>query len=315
MGLKFWASVPRTLAQTGEEERPPGSLDQERSKIASQIQAFVKELPQKVDYRIAIMPGHGSLGKYAGRLFQYAKEPIVLDSAKMSIDQISQSLSNSLNHLPGDSGSDGGEEGLYSLAQGFSGKSLSNIQKQGFLRSDAALAVVFISDENDICYRYPEDAVGVLDPDHREGPAFERDCANVTPERVLALVKNHMGRRPLLINGIVYTNPDTVPHSGENEIGHGYLDLISLNHGVAVDLAQTDFHQGLSAIGQLASQRLTLISRFPMEVSNNIDPKSLRVRIDGQPVAAQIEGNEIVLGDDLGEAKSIIEAQYCSFKF
>jgi len=44
------------------------------------------------------------------------------------------------------------------------------------MRPDAALAIVFVSDENDICYRYPASITPVVDGDKLEAPAFIRDC-------------------------------------------------------------------------------------------------------------------------------------------
>ncbi len=288
-----------------------GSLNVERGAIASEIGAFVDQIPSTVDYQVAIMPAHGSRGSHAGKLWKYKNEPYVLKSKEMSVDAISASLIKSLTHMQGDYFADGGEEGLYSLSRSVDNGMINAIQAHGFMREDAALAVIFIADENDICFRYPDDLTPVPDPDKLEAPAFKRDCKDITPESVLNKVKAHMKNRPLLISGILYTNEASMPKDGENEVGHGYLDLIRLNKGLAIDLSGKHYHEGLADIGSLATRRLRLISEIPLEHTENIDPTSLTVAIDGKPVDATIEGDKVKLGDELGEEKSYVQIQYC----
>lgn len=288
-----------------------GSLDSERGQIANQLDSFVMELPQTLDFRIAVMPAHGSKSSYAGKLYQKTDLPLILDSTKISIATMRSHLMMTLKGMPGDDYSDGGEEGLYSLNRALEPDSIAKLKTQGFLRDNASLAVIFISDENDICYRYPSSVIRVPDPEKREIPAFKLDCGNVTPESVYAKLKNYMGSRPLLVSGIVYSNPTTIPKSGENEMGYGYLDIISLNKGVVADLASTNFHEGLAAIGKMMNVRLNLLSEFPLQFKENIDPKSLTVMIDGKKVAAQIVGDSVQLGSEIGVENSLIEASYC----
>lgn len=290
-----------------------GSLSEERAKIASEIKALVQEIPSSVDYQIAIMPAHGSRSSLSGKLWNMKGEPLVLSINKMSVDQISTSLGKSLLNMVGDSYSDGGEEGLFSLSQGLSSNGLELARQQGFFRADAALAVLFVSDENDICYRYPNGLVQVPDPEKAEGPAFVRDCSNITPSSVYSQLLALQQDRPLLVSGAIYTDLTTISNNGENELGYGYLDIIALNQGIKVDLAQPSFHDGLKKIGELIHKRLQLKNRFALSHVQSIDPKSLRVSIDGNQVKAEYIAGGIQLFEQLGGFGSQIIANYCEF--
>ncbi|MEK6579130.1 MAG: hypothetical protein AABZ55_07875, partial [Bdellovibrionota bacterium] len=174
-----------------------GSLDVERAGVAAGIDSFVAELPSTVDYQVAVMLAHGSRSSYSGRLWSGSSSfPKVSRSSTMSLSTIRANLTYNLTHVASDTFSDGGEEGLYGLTQGLQGTQLSESRSLGFFRPDAALAVVFISDENDICADYPAGVVPVPDPDNLEGPAKIRDCNGITPETVLAKITQFQGDRP-----------------------------------------------------------------------------------------------------------------------
>ncbi len=288
-----------------------GSLNKEREKIATEIGAFINQLPNGLDYQIGILPAHGSRGSHSGALWKYKNEPIVLKSTVLTQLEISNSLVKSLTHMQGDYFSDGGEEGLYSLNRSLDNGKLNSIQAHGMLREDAALAILFIADENDICFNYPKDLVPVRDPDKLEESAFKRDCKGITPESVYSKLVSHMKDRPLLISGIIYTDNLTLNKDGENEVGHGYLDLINLNKGNAIDLANSSYLEGLKSIGNLTSQRLQLFDRIELEHTQNLNPDSLKVDIDSKSVEAIIEDENVLLIGDLGSAGSEIKISYC----
>lgn len=288
------------------------SLDEERVSIAAEMNAFVEELPRTVNYHIGVMAAHGSVSKHTGRLFQTGSNPAVLKSSEMSIADISKALVDNINNIPMDYYSDGGEEGLYSLSKALDDSNLATSRTLDFFRPDAALAVVFIADENDICYRYPASITPAPDGDKLEAPAFDRDCANIFPETVYDKVKLYMQGRPLVLSGILYNNATTMGvRGGEDEIGYGYLDLIKLNKGLSVDLAVADYHKGLKDIGALATKRIKLISEVKLKYNQNIDPASLTASIDGKKVPAQIIDGIIQLGDELGMSNSLVQFNYC----
>ncbi len=289
-----------------------GSLREERPSIAREIGAFVDELPQDVDYQMAVMLAHGSRGSGSGKLWKYKNDRHVLASSEMSFDEIRDQLVYKLTNVRTDSHSDGGEEGLYSLNRALDHGMLTAARAHGFFRPDAALAVIFIADENDICARYPDGVTPEPDPQGKEGPAFERDCGNILAESLYGRLKELQGDRPLMIAGILYNENSVIPQGGENEIGYGYLDLIRLAQGISIDLSGQRFHEGLEAIGALVNKKLTLRSRFPIEYSN-IDSINMSVKVDGVEVPFEYlaETNEVHLTDDLGKEGSEILITYC----
>jgi hypothetical protein len=198
-----------------------GSLDVERGAVANGIDSFVAELPLDADYQVAVMLAHGSRSNHSGRLWKHGNHPYVLNSKTMSLPEIRSHLHANLTNVSSDWHSDGGEVGLYSLQRGLDKGPLTSSRAHGFFREDAALAVVFISDENDICAKIPEGVTRVYDPDRLELSAFARDCKGVSPETVLEAVKTLQGDRPFFIGGILYNNLSTIKNNGENELGYG----------------------------------------------------------------------------------------------
>jgi len=289
-----------------------GSLESERPEIVDGIDSFVAQLPPEIDYQAAVMLAHGSKSSQSGRLYQRDTEPLVLNSKYMSVDEIRNYLKFKMSRVISDGESDGGEEGLFSLSRAFESKHLEDMQDYNFLREDAALAIVFIADENDICARYPDGVTPVYDPDRAEGPAFVRDCEFVTPESVLAQIREHQQDRPLLISGIIYNQQSQFPSGGENEIGYGYLEMINLANGVSIDLAGGHFNEGLAQIGILATKKLNLITEFELSKSN-VDSNSIKIFVDRSPVPFNYvqQLNEVHLIGEAGTEHSEVLIAFC----
>lgn len=290
------------------------SLVEERKAIANGIGDFVNELPRDIDLRVAVMPAHGSRGSHAGQLIKAKNEPYVLDLKKMKLDDLRYWLVKKITNPPSDYHADGGEEGLYSLQRSFDNGMRDSNRAHGFYRTDAALAVVFISDENDLCARYPEGVTRVYDPDKLEIPAFKRDCANITPENTLQRLREFQAGRPLLVSGILYRPDLPYPKVGENEAGYGYLEMIEQANGLVVDLAGKKMNEGLRAIGALATKRLHLMTEFKLaHVSSPIDVDSLRVSVDG--AASEFDYQEssftVRLTGPAGQERSQVSIRYC----
>jgi hypothetical protein len=291
------------------------SLNPERNAIANGISALVEAFPAEVDYRVGVMLAHGSLSAHSGALYQQDSEPVILNSNELTVEEIKTHLQSKLANPapPRDWSADGGEEGLYSLSKSLDADAIAATQELGFYREDAALAVVFISDENDICARYPKGVVPVVDFNNLEGPAFDRDCANVTPMSVVEQLRALKGDQPLFLGGIVYNNLATVPNlNDEDEYGYGYLDAIALANGISVDLANPNFQEGLTDIGELVTVQLNLFTVFELNHAN-IDPTTIEILIDGNPVAFNFipETNEVHLTEFAGQAQSVVEISYC----
>ncbi len=287
------------------------SLYDERGRVADGIDAFVRALPPDVDYRIAVMLAHSSKSQYAGKLWKYGGRGPVLNSKTKTLDQIRADLRYLLLNTADDWYGDGGEEGFFSLLRGLNETNLAQSRALGFFRPEAALAVVFISDENEMCAKYPEGVTRAQDLEGLEAPASARDCAGITPEAVHATVKNLQGVRPYAFGAIVYNNHDTYPRKGENEYGYGFMELIQLTSGVSIDLAGTHYSEGLEELGTLASIKLQLLADFTL-ARPKIDVSTLKVYVDGaESLFGYSEGTNEVHLTNPGRARSTIDLNYC----
>ena len=291
-----------------------GSLDAERQEVADGIKNFIGQLPPGTDFNVSVVLGHGSTSARAGQLYRTDyNEPIVLKSTELSITDLQTYLKKKLMYVKTDNDSDGGEEGLYSTSQAIKGGNLANAQSLGMFRADAGLAVVFIADENDICARYPVGVTPVVDPDNKEGPAFIRDCEDITSAGVYGQLKNLKGTLPLAIGAVIYTGEGAIPAGGENEIGYGYKEIVALNSGVLVDIASHNVTADLATIGQLAGFNLMLITEFQL-THTNVDPDTIRVYVDGVLVPHTFTAgtNSVhVEPTKCGAAGTVIVIKYC----
>lgn len=286
-----------------------GSLDIERGEIANGIDAFVKELPVDTDFRIGVMLAHE--GTWSGKLYQESKEAVVLDSKKLTLTKIRDQLKTKLTKVKSENSTDGGEAGLYSFMRALDSDRLADSKAKGFFRDDAAWAFVFVSDENDICARYPAGVKPVPDSENLEVPAFKRLCGPVTPEAAYSKLNSVHHAQPFLVSGIIYNNPKTMPKSGENEFGYGYAEFISLAKGISVDMAGSHYREGLANIGRLASTKLTLIDLFTL-ARTEVDLTTLKTMVDGlvAPYEYRELTNQVFLPEP-GIAESIIDINYC----
>lgn len=290
-----------------------GSLDIERSSIGEGVDAFVGALPADANVRIGVMLAHA--GTWSGKLYRYGTVgPYVLDTQSMSLADIRTVLRQRMQKVATENETDGGEVGLYSLSRALDADRMAESRSLGFFREDAALAVVFVTDENDICARYPEGITPVYDPDRKEAPAFNKYCQNLTAESTYLKLREFQKERPLLVSGIVYFEESNIPASGENEIAYGILDIIRANNGLMVDLAGGRFYEGLANIGSLVTKRLNLITEYPLDnKGQEIDESTIAVEVDGSQVPFNFDSlvSEVHLTGYAGLENSEVYIGYC----
>lgn len=128
------------------------SLNEERKRLATDLPAFVQALAPEMDYRIAVMLAHGPSSPHSGRLYSPAGVPKVLSSKSLSASQIQSYLSRTLGQSVADVDQANGEMMMDSLMRSLESGRYAELQAQGFYREGAALSIVFVTDENDICY-------------------------------------------------------------------------------------------------------------------------------------------------------------------
>lgn len=290
------------------------SLDTEREAIANAIDLFVRELPENTDFQIGLIFGHATTS-HTGRLFRSnGSEPRVI-SSDLTTEEVSDLLLAKFARTPQDNPMDGGEAMLYSLHAMLNGNRFADAQNEGFFREDAALSVVFVTDENDICARFPDGVVPVRDNEDKELPAFANYCVEpeVSAETVYQELLDLQAGRPLLVAGIYYSDVDNVPSGGENEFGYGISDIVELNGGLSANLgAPSGIDDGLAAIGQLSRQKLELETEFAITQVPE-DLSQIQVYVDGALVPHEfIAPNTVRIAfDDAGTAESEIVISSC----
>jgi hypothetical protein len=288
-----------------------GSLNSERQQIGDGVDAFLAALPADVDANIGVMLAH--VKTRSGKLYRKdSNSPLVLKSSEMDSASIRSQLSYRMRYTAGESYSDGGEAMLYSFDQALNEDNLATIKSEGLFRDEAALVVIFVTDENDICARYPDGVTPVHDPDGGEVRTFNNYCADVTPESVLQKLRINMADKPFVVSGIIYHEGSQVPSGGENEIAYGITDIIDQSNGAKIDLAGGNYHQGLEQIGNLAVKKLNLKTEFQL-ATTNINLDSLDVLVDNS--AVEFSYNEVngtvMLTDYAGIENSEVYISYC----
>lgn len=322
------------------------SLDDERQALANGITNYLAQIPSNVDARFAVTLAHGPTSWFAGRLyksdFKDPNEKYVISSKTNSPQQVKYWMQRKLLYrqkdynvrawndaghaisgqalrgLPTDYDADGGEAGLLSMYEAlrpYSGldryDSLQNLHNElpgelNFLRPDAALAIIFVADENDICT--PD---STYDPDNLEAPFRSKYCSGITALNVLKQLKQRRQSLPLYISSIIYTGKGAIPTGLENSIGHGYNTFTSIANGTQIDIASDSIPAGLSHIAALTSTRLDL--RYDFELSyKNVDAPTIEVGVDGYLTSHTYDSptNTVSL-NYAGGARSDIEIYYC----
>ncbi|MFL5814264.1 MAG: hypothetical protein ACJ763_11855 [Bdellovibrionia bacterium] len=310
------------------------SMNAKRARVASDVSAFVNALPSGTDYRIGVMLAHGAQSSYSGKLYAASGARAVLDSRIQSASQIQSQLRNSLVNVPSDPDDANGEAMMASFQRSLSGSRFSTIRSQGLYRDDAALAVVFISDENDICY--PPQKFGftsfpdyVAAPTSIEDSAYTKNCLNssgkpvITPESTLAALEALKPGGDFSVAGIVHVDGSKVPSTAgsEESIGHGIIELLDLagqshpKQEIALDIMSSDFTAGLSSFGAMNSSHLSLETLFQLDAV--VDTDSVSVSVDQKPVMFNFDeqaNQASIKGADAGGAGSLVRIDACRVK-
>ncbi len=290
-----------------------GSIVEERGAIADGFDFFLNSIPEDIDYRIGVILGHSGNSSRSGKLYKKGTEPYVLDSNQLLTEETITALNQKLKNPAVDNYSDGGEMGLYSLERALD-QNLEEIQDQGLFRDDAALLIIFVADEQDICFEYPDHIQMVVDPQNKEPTAKAQYCSGISPQSVLNKIKAVQGSRPLVLGGVIYNNNNTMPINGENEIGYGYKEIVELAGGITVDLASGDYGDGLQRLGNLATASIEAENIFNLKTSN-IDLASVQVTVNGVEVGYSYlsETNQIQLSEER-DPFSVARLEYCQKK-
>jgi hypothetical protein len=164
LDILFVVDTSASLRLGPKKSREGGELPQ----IARQMGNFVSRLDPDTDYRIGVVLGHGPQSRYYGKLFSAGKnDPAFLDYSQYRAQEaarggsteqiearvrqrISQALEKKMMSVPDDKSDAQGEAlmlNLYKIAQ-----------QPKLCRKGASLAVIAVTDEQDVCYAYPKKA-------------------------------------------------------------------------------------------------------------------------------------------------------------
>jgi hypothetical protein len=164
-------------------------------------------------------------------------------------------------------------------------------ENAGFLRDDAALAVIFVADENDICAYEPltspmqtgEPDFHKYDPQEQEGVEYRRSCpGNISPDgaEVLTTLYDVKRNLPVFVGGILYDTLGSrsgayaplVDPGVEDECGFGYLAMIELAGGTTADVALASidvvqFDARITALANAVAHQIAPITKVHLEHS------------------------------------------------
>ena len=227
------------------------SMNDDVEDFAATVDNFLSTLDTDYDFRIGVLIGTGAVSHnvsdfspLTARLINNPDEgePYVLNSENMSIEEIKSHMATKLNFihhlttLPSTETAykvfvNDGESLLFPLYHSIQGRFLTENQNHGFYREDAALSVIFLSDENDLCSKYPghfpnhEFDSDTTNSEYEEALRF---CEGITTDNVLTALKNFKGDQPVTISGLLAGNDNP-----------GYRKLIE-DHGAGTVLNVQD---------------------------------------------------------------------------
>lgn len=292
------------------------SFKAEKNSVAEGFNSFVTAMPENTDYRVGVILAHSPKSKKSGILYQKNDEPLILDSEIHPLEEIQEHLAHKLTAPANDVASDGGEMGILSLTKAFE-DNVETMKGQGFLRDEAALVVVFIADEKDVCAIPPEGAKVSVDKSGKENSGYAKYCVDengnslYTTQRLMSAVSNVKGDRPIVYGGVLYNNEATMPVKGENEFGYGYLEIVSEAGGIVIDLANGDYSNGLGRLARVAQVAVNPENEFQLD-TDNVDLNSIEVLVDNQAVEYEYisELNQIKLLEER-DPFSVAQINYC----
>ena len=250
----------------------------ELPQIARDMENFVRNLPTDTDYRIGMVLAHSPQSKHFGKLFSIEGQPAVLDSTKMTSEKMWSTLEKMMLSVPDEKSDAQGEALLLAIREA----AVQNkaFRSRGLFRDNTNVAIIAVTDEQDVCYQYPQKASASNDPSgamfeaglvpvlkpkaktkketvlgadrHEERFGKSRYCLKgadgrpVTAENVARRLRllEYVTSGKVIMNAIAYkSNQGLKARTGnedENEMAHGVLELVEKFGGQTADLKNVD---------------------------------------------------------------------------
>lgn len=312
------------------------SMNDKKEAISNGLVQFVSRLPADSDINLGLLLAHGE-SEWAGKLYRKGAEPAVLRSVELSPVELSEQFFYKLTETPFEAGSSG-EFSLGALKLLLSDREHKEAAiAQGFLREDAALVVVFVSDENDICTFADEllyqlcfscSANSEWQWGQLGGGGFcydSQDKAFVQYENYFDEMKNSTPNLSLSMAGIIYTGINPVPIISQTSIGYGIREIVEASGGFLIDLGNprgepvsppnsNRISNAMGDFGDYARQIVESAGQtFQLPESQNILAPSISIMVNNQDIGFTYDAikKQVTLSRPaLGGAQIIIEYQY-----
>lgn len=245
---------------------PSRSNDLERaSQLSSLISMYEQNLARSMPITISLITGHSPSSRdsvlhptHPSLFYVHDNEPAVIRfdinmsqsqraaAIEALVRKVSQMRTDNSNGI-----SDGGELLTANLLAALKPSNRALAQRMGAFSPGNILNIHFMSDENDICTRgQVPDANVIRNPETGNQTTAEeyaryKHCGmmDVNAQGFSQTLFNELqainraGEAKVELTGFIYTGETPVPRDGENEVGHGMLQLIQAMNGRAYDLA------------------------------------------------------------------------------
>lgn len=306
------------------------SMSFEQARLAPRFANFISDLDsQQVDYRIAmtttdvsksnagslvyfkegtpyLTPGHTD--RFA--LFnQTIQRPETLSCEKFIADWIRQNggSTSSINTAsyaqayPQNCPS-GDERGVYAA------NLVVNSNPSSFIRGDAHLAVIFISDEDERSGLYQNQGYS-LDPLDQPGDFIANVKSKLGQDKFNSLSVHAIVAKDQAClnqqNSQMLDNYSPTAGLVTGSIGNIYLSFTNAGWGNAADICSNDY---TSQLGQIRSKISDRIKDIVLNCSN---PKELVVTVSGSPVSHYVEGKTLKFSQYLAPGTSVSLSYKC----
>jgi len=310
-----------------------GSMSSKREAIAEGLKQFLERLPISSDINVALSLAHRT-APYGGVLYQKNSEPRVLRTELLSPQEIGSIFSYKLTGLPLDTYEETGEFVLGAFQLMILNTDLRSAAiDHGFLRQDAPLVVIFISDENDICsftdpYLFSQCPSCTTPLEVAWG---NKHCYHSNGVRVIqyatyfSQMRNLVPNRSLSLAAIIYTGENPVPSSSQTSIGHGIKEVVERSQGVLIDLGNPAPEPALPPNSQRIADSMGIFGEYATQYILNLEkvfqlpqelvvlPASIQVKVDGEFVESSFDSqsNRVFLTNaGLAGSHVLIEYQY-----
>lgn len=247
------------------------SMEQEQARVASGAQAFISNLETTgMDFHLGVIttdadPANADASALLGN------PPVLSNTTPDYVNAFAARVKVST----GGSDQEKGLEAAYFAVS----PPLVNSRNAGFIRADAMLSIIIVSDEND-CSDF-----GALGANAEGTDCYDRyDELRPVPDIVSDFKALKADGGLVTISGIV--GPEQLANCEDTVAGRRYYSAIGMTGGLQNDICKADYAGIMNDLGLVASG---LLSSFPLDYVPAPDTIEVQVKPDGQPAYPVLE--------------------------